>query len=138
MSDQMIRVGTWEDAELMTIEQAEAAGIIPVVSGPRPIAFDDDTLSEFLYPDRPARREQEGVLVVEDGPDRTPTAFTVDIVDTPPAFTIAFTVRLDRLRKRKCRACGKRRIVYALRGYAGGAIINSSPLWCARCAGLVG
>jgi hypothetical protein len=61
----------------------------------------------------------------------------VDIVGGPPAFAIEFAVRLDRLRKRKCHSCGKRRIVYALRGYAGSVVISSSPLLCARCAKLV-
>jgi hypothetical protein len=61
----------------------------------------------------------------------------VDVVGGPPAFEIELAVRLDRLGKRKCRVCGMRRITYALRGYTGSVIISSSPLLCARCAGLV-
>ena len=63
--------------------------------------------------------------------------FELDIVSGPPAFAIELAVRLDRLGKRKCRVCTKRRIVYALRGYSGSVVISSSPLLCARCAGLV-
>jgi hypothetical protein len=65
------------------------------------------------------------------------SSFELDIIAGPPAFEIAFVVRLDRLKKRKCRTCEKRRIVYALRGYAGTVIISSSAMLCARCAGLV-
>lgn len=64
--------------------------------------------------------------------------FEVDIVSGPPAFEVAFAVRLDRLTKRKCQACGRRRIVFALRGYAGTVIISTSRRLCSRCAGLVG
>jgi len=64
-------------------------------------------------------------------------SFEVDVISGPPAFSIELAVRLDRLGKRKCRVCTKRRIVYALRGYSGSVVISSSPLLCARCAGLV-
>ena len=63
--------------------------------------------------------------------------FELDIISGPPAFSIEWAVRLDRLKKRKCARCRNRRIVYALRGYAGSAVIASSPVLCARCAGLV-
>jgi hypothetical protein len=66
-----------------------------------------------------------------------PTNLSVEVLEGPPTFVIAWTVRLDRLKKRKCAVCAKRRIVYALRGYAGSVVIASSPLLCARCAGLV-
>jgi len=64
-------------------------------------------------------------------------SFEVDVISGPPAFAIELAVRLDRLGKRKCRVCTRRRIVYALRGYSGSVVISSSPLLCARCAGLV-
>jgi hypothetical protein len=65
-------------------------------------------------------------------------SFEVDIVSGPPAFDIVFAVRLDRLTKRKCQSCGRRRIVFALRGYAGSVVISTSKRLCSRCAGLVG
>lgn len=66
-----------------------------------------------------------------------PALLEVDIISGPPAFSIEWAVRLDRLKKRKCAVCQKRRITYALRGYAGSVVIASSPVLCARCAGLV-
>ena len=56
--------------------------------------------------------------------------------DGPPVFGIEFTIRVDRLRKRRCRGCGRRRIVFALRGSVGNAVVASSPFLCGGCAGL--
>jgi hypothetical protein len=67
----------------------------------------------------------------------SPIRLEVDVISGPPAFSIELAVRLDRLKKRKCRSCGLRRIVYALRGYSGSVVISSSPVLCAKCAGLV-
>ena len=67
----------------------------------------------------------------------SPIRLEVDVLSGPPAFSIELAVRLDRLKKRKCASCHKRRITYALRGYTGSVVISSSPVLCARCAGLV-
>ena len=92
----------------------------------------EEQMAEMGYPPSDLMAE----AVAEITSNFSPT-IAVEIVDGPPAFAIALTVRLDRLRKRKCRVCGKRRITYALRGYAGSVVISSSPLLCSRCAGLV-
>ena len=80
------------------------------------------------------RLENESETYADPAPH---VSLEVDVVGGPPAFEIELAVRLDRLGKRKCRVCGMRRITYALRGYTGSVIISSSPLLCARCAGLV-
>lgn len=80
----------------------------------------------------PLRQPEEIVTVTTAGGE----SFEVDIVGPPPAFDIAFRVRLDRLGKRKCRSCGNRRITFALRGYAGTVVISSSAILCGPCAHL--
>lgn len=91
--------------------------------------------------DEPVPFVAETPLLHTDLRVNTPSAevtheWSVDVVGPPPAFEVAFTVRLDRLSKRRCRSCGHRRVLFALRGYAGNAIISSSPLLCGECARL--
>lgn len=55
----------------------------------------------------------------------------------PPGLRLHFEVRLQRLTKRICRRCRRRRMTYVLSAVAPGpVVVDQTPLLCAECAGI--